>query len=134
MKFFQSLSPFLIVCFFFNCSTPYKLQKQSPLKFHKIEVRKWSLKGQNNESGISMYIILPSDIKTALDSVYYNNSKTVINKGKNKNTYFAHFKVVSKPAKDAQFPFDLKSNECVVSYVESGKTKYYKYSGVKEKS
>lgn len=130
MKFLKLL---LIICLFFNCSSSYKLKKTSPLKFHKIEVQKWVVNNQSKDSGIKMFIILPSDIDTVLDSVYYKNLKTNIYKGKNNNTYFANFIIRSnlKQNKNNQFPFVLKSNECVVSYIEYGKTKYFKYSNVK---
>lgn len=145
---------FLIsISFFFNCSSTtvssykYKLQKESPLKFHKIEIQKWKIRNQINASGfvssaqrsstkrgsgIRMYLIMPSDITTKLDSVYYGNFKTNIYQGINRNAYFADF-VINKNEINSS-PFALEDNECVVSYTENGKIKYYKYSSVKDKS
>ncbi len=136
MKPIKSLTLLIIISLFLNCSSSYKLQKESPLKFHKIEVQEWTANNKSGDSGIKMYFILPSDIDTVLDSVYYNNLKTNIYKGRNNNTYFANFKVESKRKRtqNNQFPFVLKSNECVVSYIQFGKTKYFKYSSVKVKS
>jgi len=136
MKLCNSLTLLLIACLFLNCSTAsssYKLQKKSPLKFHKIEVQKWSTNIQRGDSGIKMYLILPSDINSQLDSVYFNNVKTNIYRGRKTNTYFANFRI-EKKRRSNRFPFILKNNECVVSYIEGGKRKYYKYSGVKDKS
>ena len=37
------------------------------------------------------------------------------------------------PTLQEAFPFDLEDDECVLSYQEDGKTKYFKIDGVKEK-
>ncbi|MFC0603378.1 hypothetical protein [Winogradskyella pulchriflava] len=39
------------------------------------------------------------------------------------------FRVAEKPA---DYPFDLMDNECAISYIENGQTKYYKISALKE--
>ncbi len=134
MKLFKSLTLLFLISSFFNCSTNYKLKKKSPLKFHKIEAQKWVSANANKDSGIRMYFILPSDINATLDSVYFNNLRTNIYKGTNKNTYFANFKATSNLKEtNNKFPFELKNNECVVSYIENNKIKYYKYTDVKVK-
>ncbi len=38
------------------------------------------------------------------------------------------------PTLQPKIPFELSKNECVISYTEDGKKKYYKISQVKEKA
>ena len=130
MKFYKIPIILLLTCFVFSCApNTYRLEKQSPLKFHKIEVQKWTL--DSKHSGIRMLIVLPSDINTRLVNAYYDNLKADIYKGKNKNSYFADFVINAYQKPFEGLPFVLKENECLISYNENGRTKYLKYSNVK---
>ena len=37
------------------------------------------------------------------------------------------------PVKESKIPFELLPNQCVISFIEHGQTKYYKISNIKEK-
>lgn len=91
--------------------------------------------------GTGMNVIVPivnkqENIK--IDSVYFRNLKgpLVENYGrytavlKNKSPYYT-FK---KAEKDKDFPFDLGDNECAISFIENGETKYIKVTDLSEKA
>ena len=141
----------LVMCFilvgFSQCSSSKNsseivLEDSNPITFEKPYFQSWVAGIQGGGSGINLY--LPSQNTTfKLDSAYFRSMTSkvqVINAG-----YVSHFKTALNqkediimsgeenaeygnqlPANKNIFPFQLKENECVISYTKDNSTKYFK--------
>lgn len=150
-----SIIRFLFIIFtftsFIQCSTGQKLQEKAPFNTDEVYFQSWVAGVKGGGSGINLFILI-SYIKTdiVLDSVYFRE-KAVKLEVEN-NLFVGRFKtkanqqediILSSDPKDEYpnqlsvkengFPFKLKENECVVSYIENKSTKYFKIENIKEK-
>ena len=133
-----------------NTQIPQKLEEKVPFEIGDIHFQKWAAGVQNGGSGIHMYIqVLTNRSKVVFDSVYFREMKAKMKIGK--MGYFASFNTITKKKQDiimsndsnaeygntipsiSKFPFDLKDDECVISYIEDEITKYYKVENLVEK-
>ena len=138
----------IIMFSFSQCSSQKKLQDKSPIELQEVYCQSWVAGIQGGGSGINIFI--PTNSMTydhkPLDSVYFRGKsaklqviedKTIVYVGRfiteaNKNQDL----IMSSDAKEEYGnempkgkhgnPFDLKDNECVVSYKVGSKTKYFK--------
>ena len=118
------------------------LEISMPLTIEKPYFQSWIAGIQGGGSGINLY--LPSQNTTfKLDSAYFRGMTSkvkIINTG-----FVSHFKTTLNQKEDIimseednaeygnqipenknPFPFQLKENECVISYLEDNRTKYFK--------
>jgi hypothetical protein len=139
---------------FSQCSSTKKLQKISPITIGKVYIQKWVAGVQGGGSGL--YIFIPvSDASIKLDSVYFRGTATKLSvKYQNKNMFIGNFINPSKQKHDIimsgdskeeygnklpiskepkPIPFELKDDECVISYIDGKKTKYFKVGNIVEK-
>jgi len=139
---------------FSQCSSTKKLQEKIPVKIGKVYTQKWvaGIKG----GGSGLYIFIPvSDTSITLDSVYFRGRVTkLFQKYQDKNMYVGNFVNQQKQSQDivmssdpkAEYgnklpiskelkpiPFELKYDECVISYIDGKKTKYFKVGNIVEK-
>ena len=142
----------IIMTSFSQCSSAQKLQNKAPTAFGEIYFQKWIAGVEGGGSGVNIVIeTLNSNVK--LDSVYFHGKVAKLEvKPNNELIYIGRFisefnkkenMVISfdtkqeygnkAPVLPKKIPFELKDDECVVSYLESGKTKYYKLSNIIEK-
>jgi hypothetical protein len=143
-----------VILGFSQCSTTKELQEKAPTTIGKVYVQKWV--AGIEEGGSGLYIFIPvSDASITLDSVYFRGRATKLSvKYQNKNMYVGNFINPSKQKHDiimsgdpkAEYgnkspilekqkpiPFELKDDECVISYIEGKKTKYFKIGNIVEK-
>lgn len=137
---------------FSQCSSSQKLQKKAPIQFGDVYCQSWVAGIQGGGSGINIFIPV-KDSSVVLDSVYFRGKVTKL-KVKPQNTllYIGYFKtkfnqkqdvIMSSdtnaeytnkmPEIDKKIPFDLKDDECVISYIENKTIKYFKINNVTEK-
>ena len=141
---------------FSQCSTAQKLQKNAPTQFGDVYCQKWTAGVKGGGSGLNLFI--QTDSKTyehsVFDSVYFRGKyvKLEIKETNQGLMYIGRFKtefnqpkdiVISSdsneeydnqlPQKTEVIPFELKDNECVVSYIKDDKTLYYKISNVQQR-
>ncbi len=150
MKVLNSFGFVLFLFFILQCSSAQKFQKEAPMPINKIEIQHWMAGIQGGGSGINMEIQVPEKTTIKLDSVFYKGLRAKVIPAR--TDYIAKFisaenqkrKIVMSNKPNSEYgnelpviiqksPFDLKDNECVLSYKEAGKTKYFKYSNVIEK-
>ncbi len=140
---------------FSQCSSQKKLQDQAPMQLKEVYCQSWVAGVRGGGAGINIFI--PTNIKTydntRLDSVYFRGKsaklqiiedKTIVYVGRfiseaNKNQDL----VMSgnrkeeygnkTPMGEEGIPFELKDDECVVSYKVGAKTKYFKIENIVEK-
>lgn len=148
---FKLLTLTLVMSSFSQCSTAQKLQKEAPTEFGNIYCKQWVSGIAEGPSGLDIFIEV-KDPKFQLDSVYFRGKETKLIKDSQKEgVYVGRFTSPSAqkqdivmssdpkaeygnkmPEKPKKTPPDLAHNECIISYVENGKTKYYKLTNVVE--
>ena len=118
------------------------LEKTNPITIEKPYFQAWIAGIQGGGSGINLYLPI-QDTTLKLDSAYFRGMTSkvqIVNTG-----YVSHFKTALNqkediimsgeghaeygnqiPVNKKPFPFQLKENECVISYLEDNRTKYFK--------
>lgn len=141
----------ILMASFSQCSSAQKLQKKAPVEFGSVYYQNWNSGIKEGGSGLTIFIPV-NEISIILDSVYFKGkatklklqSKTLLYVGqfKSGNTQFEDLILSSDaieeyankiPKKEDIIPFDIKDNECVVSYIKDDKTLYYKISNVQQR-
>ncbi len=145
----------LIMISFSQCSSAQKLQKETPIKLQTTYYQHWVAGIKGGGSGINIFILTEnSELKNIqLDSVYFRGKASKLEvKPNNPNLFIGRFLLTPKQKRDVimsnkpkaeygnellklkeKIPFELKENECVVSYKEESKIKYFKIKNVVEK-
>jgi len=143
---------FSFIASFSQCSDEKRLEKKAPMKFGDVYYKKKAQAVRDLESSLTLYIPVEEDnINVEMDSVYFKGKSAKLIKD-SQNLYFARF--IMKPAHtediilssdiaeehqnklpkpDPKVPFELKLNECIISYKMGGGTRYYKISNIKQK-
>ncbi len=130
---------------FYNCSSAKMLQNESPFEIGEAYY-------QESNTDINVYIPIKSNPNnTILDSVYFQGKKTklelesaslAVGRFKTESTQKQDIIMSNKPYAEygnkipklsEKSPFELKENECVVSYKEENKFKYFKIKNVIQK-
>lgn len=140
---------------FSQCSSAQKLQKEAPVVIGEAYFQKWVAGIKGGGSGINLFISTEDSSleNIELDSIYFRGKSSKLEfKPNNPSLFVGRFSTGRNQKKDiimsdkpnaeygnelpkikSKFPFELKENECVVSYKEGNKTKYFKIINVVEK-
>ena len=140
-----------IMAGFSQCSSAQRLQDKAPVEVTEIYYQRWAAGVRGGGAGVNLFITL-KDANIKLDSVYFRGRVAVLEtKPQNPSLYIGRFITVKKnfdmvmsgdsiaeygnklPTKEEPIPFKLDAYECVVSYKDKGKTKYFKVGGIKER-
>lgn len=153
----KSLQPILLVLLlliaitsFFQCSShnskttskvknQVEFQENLPIAITEVNFQNWASGLQEGGSGIHINIITTNtNTHVVLDSIYFRGLTAKIEP--NKMNYFARLSrsnttnaLSHQPKSDNKFPFDLKENECIISYRLNRKIYYYKVDNLVEK-
>ncbi len=127
--------------FTFQCASPKvataTFEQQTPFTLKPVVFQEWYAGIKVGGTGINVFLPI-SDVKQGVvfDEVYFRNLKGKLNKDGDKYTAVlknpSRYYTFQKAEKPAGYPFDLKDNECVISYVENGQTKYHKIIALNE--
>jgi len=149
-----SIIMLILAVSFSQCSNTKALQKKAPTEFGKSYFQRWNAGIKGGGSGLIIYIPI-KDGSIQLDSVYFRCKTTKLEvKPNNKTLYIGYFKtgfnimkqdiIMSSNSKEEygnqlpktkeKPPFNLKDNECVVSYKNGNETLYYKIENITEQS
>jgi hypothetical protein len=142
----------LFMVSFSQCSSSKQIMDEAPIALEQVYCESWIAGIEGGGSGLNIFI--PTSNKTVvLDSVYFRGkaAKLEINSAK-KMLYVGRFtsEINSKkdivmsnephdeygnntPQIDQKIPFELEDNQCVISYIENNKTKYFRVDNVIEK-
>ena len=156
MKFLKRTFPLLfltvIMASFSQCSSAQKLESKSPIVITEAYCQEWIGGVEGGGSGLNIFI-KAEDVSVILDSVYFRGKAAILEtKPQDESLYIGRFMSEFNQKKDVVFSkdsneeygnempevkkelhFKLEDNECVVSYKDNGKTKYFKIENVKEK-
>jgi hypothetical protein len=147
-----SILTLIVMASFSQCSSIKKIQQTVPLDLGQVYYQAWIAGIEGGGAGLNIYIPT-EDNSIELDSVYFRgkaaklefknqngiiyigrfisdfNKKKDIVMSNEPNTEFGN----EMPKMPPKIPFELKDNECVISYKEGKKTKYFKVSNIVEK-
>lgn len=139
-----------------GCSSQKKLVENTPFETGEATCQRWSGGRAESGSGILLQIPLESNNlgQMKLQQAYFRGKVTDINMKSNEGSWFAEANFMvnkrgkpdmvmhSDPNKEVgnqppkmkdKIPFELKDDECVLSYLDRNKVKYFKLTGIKEK-
>lgn len=157
MKAFKKIISVILLSFamlgFSQCSSTKKLQVEAPITVGKVYYQKWVAGVQGGGSGLNIFIPV-NDTSIILDSVYFRGRAAKLEtKPQDQSLYIGRFisqfnqrqDIVMSSDSIAEYrnklpivaehiPFELNPNECVVSYIDSKKTKYFKIDKIVEKA
>jgi len=145
----------IVLTGFTNCSSAQKLEKNTPFNIGEVYCQSWVAGIKGGGSGINIFIPIEGNLNkmVQLDSVFFRGKASKLEfKPNNTSLFIGRFLSSSNMSKDfimsdkpnAEYgnklpkplnniPFDLKANECVISYVADGKTLFYKIENIPEK-
>ncbi|MCA0152343.1 hypothetical protein [Winogradskyella vincentii] len=135
-----SLSFVLLFLLSYQCASPKEttvFQQQTEFKINKVYFQEWYAGIDVGGTGVNIFVpIVSKPDYIEIDSVFFRNLKgKLVERGgryaallKNKSKAY----VFNPNNKSDQYPFILKDNECVVSYIENNETKYIKIQQPKE--
>lgn len=156
MKAFKNIVSLLLMVFiiltFSQCASTQKIQNTAPVKFGDVYYQEWISGVEGEGSGFNIFIPVISNVNNIkLDSVYFKGKQTKL-ESRNGTLFIGRFiteanqkhdiimssdrlaeygnKVPKLPKKS---PFDLKNTECVVSYQQANKIKYFKIETISKK-
>jgi hypothetical protein len=112
-------------------------EEEAPFKVKPVSFQEWYAGIKVGGTGINVFIPV-TNIKENIvfNEVYFRNLKGQLVKEQGK--YVAVLKnpsrnyTFTKVEKPADYPFTLADDECVLSYTENGKLKYYKMISLNE--
>lgn len=144
----------LIMVNFSNCSSAQKLQKESPVNVGKAYYQYWVAGVKGGGAGMNLFVEIDNSLNKPIqfDSIYFRGKVSKIEiKPNNKRLLIGRFSSKINQKKDIimsnkpnaeygnempklkeKIPFNLKDDECVVSYKEGDKTKYFKIENIVE--
>ncbi|WP_298237159.1 hypothetical protein [uncultured Algibacter sp.] len=137
---------------FSQCASTKKLQNEAPLEIGQVNYQSWVAGIQGGGAGVNLFIpIVSNSNNVVLDSVYFQGKQVKLEQ-KNKSLFVGRFKKITNQKNDIvmssnrlaevnnpipeipkKIPFELREDECVVSFKDGKKIKYYKISGILKK-
>lgn len=149
---FFGLTPIALMSFS-QCASTQRLESKAPVNIKEVFYKEWSNPARGMGSGLNLFLVLNEENSTIeLDSVYFRKKKAKIAFTKD-NIYVAKFKTASNTIQpitmsldpkeevknphskneEPDVPFELANDECIISYKEKGKLKYFKLTGLKKR-
>jgi len=145
----------IILMSFSRCSSQKKLQEKAPVELEQVYCQPWVAGVKGGGSGLNIFIpvkVMPRD-NVVIDSVYFRGKVAKLEtKPQNPTLYIGRFQTTRNKKKDiimsgdgnAEYgneipkiskpiPFELKKNECVISYKTADKTEYFKIVNIVDK-
>lgn len=129
-----------------GCGSNKELQQRSPAQFDQSYF-------SSTTNSLQLFIAVKAIQlnRISLDSVYFRGMKSPLElDSENPGVYTAHFNTGNKdlimssdpaeeyankmPQMPVKVPFELKQDEAVVVFKDNNKRKYYKITGIKERS
>lgn len=142
----------LVMVGFSQCSTTKKIQENAPFEISEIYYQRWASGIREGGAGFNLFITI-NDTQAQLDSVYFRGKASLLRTNEqNPNLYTGRIvttpevrhDIIMSSDKNAEYgnklppanetiPFELDYHECVISYKEGNKTKYFKVKNIKER-
>ncbi len=138
---------------FTQCASSQKIDEKAPVVFKDAYFQKWAAGIQEGGYGYTVYLPVEGRESVKLDSLYFRDRGVALEKKTNENVYIGNINyggeikkeiIISSDVKEEaqnelpdlkkeKIPFELKGNECVISYTKGNKKGYFKVDDLKEK-
>ena len=112
-------------------------EEPTELSVKPVYFQEWYAGIKVGGTGINVFVPIANESQDiVIDSIYFRNLKGKLTKKDGK--YFATLENASKlytfkkTEKPVDYPFVLEDNECAISYIENGETKYFKVAQLNE--
>ena len=112
-------------------------EEPTELSVKPVYFQEWYAGIKVGGTGINVFVPIAKESQDiVIDSIYFRNLKGKLTKKDGK--YFATLENASKlytfkkTEKPVDYPFVLEDNECAISYIENGETKYFKVAQLNE--
>ena len=125
----------------FQCAstkeTAIVFEEQPPFTVKPVVFQEWYAGIKVGGTGINVFMPISNvDKGVVFDEIYFRNLKGKLIKNeeeymailKNPSRHYT-FRIAEKPE---DYPFNLNDNECVISYIQNGQTKYHKIKALNE--
>ena len=141
----------IVMSSFSQCSGSKSLDEKAPVTIEQAYCQRWVGGVEGGGSGMNIYLPL-SDAGFELDSVYFRGRAAKLEWKEGAKQFVGRFQsefnkkediIMDKdPAKEygnelpdsaSSIPFELKQDECVVSYKKGNRTHYFKVEKIVEK-
>ncbi|WP_299108111.1 hypothetical protein [uncultured Winogradskyella sp.] len=138
MKVFKiAIITLVFALIFVKCASVSKLTNHAPEALKEAYYQNWNSGLKDGGSGTDLYIGL-HDNPIILDSVYFRGQLSILSKSSNHSLlYIGRFsfnnQIYNELAESSFFPFQIKDNECLISYklLKNNTLKYYRIVNVK---
>jgi hypothetical protein len=150
------ITVFAMVFSLSGCSSQKKLVKNAPFEMGQATCQSWTGGRHESSSGIKLEIPLlaeqmndmkmqqaffrgkVADLKLESREGEWVATANLMNRSIEKPDIIMHEDSKEEvgnqpPTLQEKFPFEISPNECVISYMDGDKVKYFKIEGVKEK-
>lgn len=130
---------------FAQCASTMKLQENIPDAVGESYYQNWVAGVKGGGSGTNVFIKVKEE-SMVLDSIYFRGQVAKLTtKPADKQLFIGRFASEmnsknhpeltsdSMDKSNSDFPFDLDNNDCVISYMDNGKAKYFKIEDLKER-
>ncbi len=140
---------FLVICpLCIQCASSQKMDKIAPIKVENPYFERWST---DDEKGLTIYIPVEESSELVLEHAYFKFKKIALSKEEGTSVYVGKYtfpkgsdeRVMSSDPKEEfnntpppgieRIPFQLKGNECVISYTKNGVQSHFKIENIQEK-
>lgn len=134
-----------------QCASSQRIDKQNPIEIKKAFFQKWIAGVEGGGSGFTLYIEVDATSEIQLEYAYFKGKKVKLNYKTNEPVYVGRYTNSLKkpdlimsddpkeefknqiPKIEEKIPFELQGNQCVVSYINNGKSRFFKLENVTEK-
>lgn len=137
---------YIIVCamaisLVFQCATPKltttNFEQQTPFTVKPVTFQEWYAGIKVGGTGINVFVPVSNTAEgVTLEEVFFRNLRGKLIKEQGKYTsvlkHPSRLYTFKKADKPTDYPFNLKDNECVISYTENGQLKYHKIKAINE--
>ena len=125
----------------FQCASPKvvttQFEQEVPFSLEAVSFQEWYAGIKVGGTGINVFLPLKNvNQNVTIDSIYFRNLKAKLEMKDGKyvavleNT--SKFYTFKKSERPDDYPFTLLDDECAISYIENGVTKYHKVSQLNE--
>ncbi|MCX2681192.1 hypothetical protein OOZ15_14665 [Galbibacter sp. EGI 63066] len=151
-RIFNTIIGTVIILGFSQCGSSQGLTENPPFELGEVRSEPWTAGAEKEQEGENIFLPVSNGKEIVLDSLFYKGKVVKLEKIQRDNylVYIGRFSKAdtkyddlimhadpkeefgNKPPKlNKKIPFELKEGEAVVSYIEDGKTKYYKVKSMR---
>lgn len=137
MKLYLNQFSVLLLFSLLGCSSSKLVKEPNPVQVSHVYFQDWTTDIKIGSSGTNIFLAnLTTKKGVEADSIFFRNLKGKLVKGR--SVYYSQLLRMLPNSQDnklmtVDYPFNLGSHECMVSYIQNNETKYIKIDNVQER-